>query len=144
MLLSVSIVKIVGRIFSDIVLFIVSRELRVRPDPDPTKSGSKDFAFIGSGSGPGSKNLDFHGSGSGSNFNLGPDFDFASNLSIDKVKVKYKIFFPLFQDCFVLFNLIIKKVISNAQTKKKNEKRIINPSIAYFGYTYKYYLFFHK
>ncbi len=101
------------------------RELRIRPDPapDPTESGSKDFAFIGSGSGLGSKNLDFHGSGSGSgsNFNLGPDFDFASNPSIEKLKVKYKIFFPLFQDCFVLFNLIIKKVISNAQTKKRTK-----------------------
>jgi hypothetical protein len=92
-------------------------------DPDPTGSESKDFAFIGFGSGPGSKNLDFHGSGSGSgsNFNFGPDFNFASNSSIDKLKVKYKIFSPLFQDCFVLFNLIIKKVISNAQTKKRTK-----------------------
>ncbi len=37
----------------------------------------------------------------------GPGYDFASNPSIDyALKVKYKIFFALFQDCFVLFNLI--------------------------------------
>jgi hypothetical protein len=113
---------------------LVYRELRVLPDPnpDPTGSGSKDFAFIG------------FGSGSGSNFNLRPGFDFGSNPSIDELKVKYKIFFPLFQDCFVLFNLIIKEVISNTQTKKNNEKRIINPLIAYFRYNYKYYMFFYK
>jgi hypothetical protein len=118
-------------------LTLSSRELQIRPDPDPTGFGSKDFAFIGSGSGLGSKNLDFHGSGSGSrsgsgsNFKLGPDFDFASNPSIDKLKVKYKIFFPLFQDCFVLFNLIIKKVILNAQTKKER-KTYNQPAVAEF------------
>jgi hypothetical protein len=79
---------------------------REAADPDPT--------------GFGSKNLDFHGPGSdsGSTFNLELGFDFASNPSIDELKPKYKIFFLLFQNFLVLFNLMIKKVISNTQTKK--------------------------
>jgi hypothetical protein len=53
-----------------------------------------------------------------------PPFFLLTNLLIYELKVKFEIFFALFQDFFVLFNLIIKKVISNTQTKKKITKNV--------------------